>query len=136
MDPVPLVDAQKEDGAQLLDRLTKEGFAVTAACWAKPIDESRWALYVASPVVDRLGWEAALRQVLEALRALGVNWTIHTNLRLIGAEHPIARHAAGLAELHRGPTQPLGPRLGDIFVDGAYIYPPQPGAPVDIATAP
>jgi hypothetical protein len=71
MDTVTLVEAQIEDGQRLLDRLVEEGLVVRAACWVKPVEEDRWSLYIATPVVDEKGAAPAYRQVYRVLRSLG-----------------------------------------------------------------
>lgn len=130
MDSIPLVDAQKIDGERLRDQLVQNGFEVTAACWAKPVNEDRWSLYIASPVVDRLGPPGAYREAYRLLRTLGQSWVSPSDVKLIGERHPIAQHAASLARGYPGPTHSRAPLLGDIFVDEAYIYPLGPGASV------
>jgi hypothetical protein len=53
MDTVTLVGKQIDDGQRLLDRLGEEGIVVRAACWVKPVEEDRWSLYIATPLMVR-----------------------------------------------------------------------------------
>jgi hypothetical protein len=50
-----LVERQIQDGQRLIDRLTREGVAVTAACWAQESESGQWFLYVVTPLVGEEG---------------------------------------------------------------------------------
>ena len=55
MDNTPLVDQQKDAGAQLLERLRSVDFDVTVAVWVLITNERQWRLYIASAEVTRIG---------------------------------------------------------------------------------
>src|ERR1039458_10039243 len=47
-----VVNEQAESGKRLIQTLVAAGFEVRLAFWAKPTEEGKWYLYLASPVVD------------------------------------------------------------------------------------
>ena len=130
MDTFPLVAEQIADGQRLVDRLVQGGFPVTAACWAMTSYDGQWYLYLVSPAVDAEGPEPYGR-VLPVVHELeqptfGVE---PLQVKLIGPSDPLGR---GLTELQKQsrtkkPTRYPGGRIGDVTVEGAYIY-PAPGA--------
>jgi hypothetical protein len=135
MDTVTLVENQIEDGQKLLDRLREDGFDFRAACWVKPVEEDRWSLYVATPVVDQVGVLEAYRQVLRAFRSLGEVWISDSDIKLIGEKHPVAQDVFDLLQRFPGRT-PLRIRpalLGGIpFEDEVYLYAPKKKNPVEV----
>ena len=68
MDQDTVVSEQTESGKRLIQTLAAAGFEVRVAFWAKPTDEGKWYLYLASPVVDEKGPFAAYRLVHDVLR--------------------------------------------------------------------
>ena len=63
MDQDTVVSEQTESGKRLIEVLVANGFDVRIAFWAKPTDEGKWFLYLASPIVDEKGPAAAYRFV-------------------------------------------------------------------------
>ena len=68
MDQDAVVSEQTEDGKRLIEALASAGFEVRVAFWAKPTDEGKWFLYLASPFVDENGLAAAYDLIFDILR--------------------------------------------------------------------
>lgn len=130
MDQSALVGPPVDDGRRLIDRLLADGIEVAAAAWLKPAEEGGWVLYVSSPVVDGLGLHEAYRRVHAALNRAGTDDLTTANIRFVGTRDPLAEELQSILGL-RPNTKGIGwvgPRLGGIAVDDAYIY-PKPVAP-------
>jgi hypothetical protein len=127
MDQTSLVMAEFGAGEQLLRHLQGAGFPVTAAAWIKEPDVRDWYLFIASPKVEDLGPLEAYSIVGEAYRQLPASpWFDPFRIRLIGATNPVAKDLAAFeskyASSAASPLRFYGPRLGDLSVEGAYIY--------------
>jgi hypothetical protein len=144
MDKEPFVTEQLEHGEQLISELTKDGFETRAAFWAKPTDEGKWFLYLASPMVDEKGPRDAYRLVHRTLKRMPNLWIEPLEIRVLGMNDSLTE--AALAAIkpkvptdpyaiqnpkpYRGMTWYRGETFGGLSIDGAYIYPPsQQGAP-------
>jgi hypothetical protein len=126
MDTVALVDDQIDEGQALLDRLADAGMAVRVAWWAKPFDEDRWSLYIATPVEDEKGPLEAYRQILPVLRSMGDIEITSSDVKAIGEKHRLTQ--AVLETLRRypgrvGSRSRLAPLEGTPFED-VYLYSP------------
>jgi hypothetical protein len=130
MDKDPLVELKVNDGRRLLKELEREGFDVTVAFWARTGEDGKWKLYVASKVAETNGLAGAYRVVYAALQRLLDPSIAPADLKVIRTNDPMARDvlAARANHIHLGaePVGYAGQRLGDVPVDGAYIYPPPP----------
>jgi hypothetical protein len=129
MDTVTLVGNQIDDGQKLLDRLDRDGVNVLAACWAKPADEDRWSLYIATPVVDEKGAIEAYREVYRVLRAMRSFWITDSDIKLIGEKHPVTKDLLDLLRRHPGVGGAQSTRLllGGTPTEEVYTYaPPRP----------
>jgi hypothetical protein len=135
MDAIALVADQIDDGRRLLDRLGDNGIDVRAACWVKPADEDRWQLYIATPAVDELGAIAAYRQVFTALRSLNGVSVTDSDIKLVGASHPVPQDVHFILERFPGKTFLAPPQfqlLGAMPIEEAYIYPPARKKPAEV----
>jgi hypothetical protein len=139
MDKETVVSQQIDQGKLLIVVLAQNGFDVQVAFWAKPTDEGKWFLYLASWTVDDKGPAAAYRFVHKILREKSV-WIDPLEIRVIGL-HDSLTEAAVAATKPNVPDSPYavrnpkpypgmtsfdGPTLGGLNIDGAYIYPPLP----------
>jgi hypothetical protein len=127
MDTVALVEEQIDEGQRLLGRLHDETFVVNAAGWGKPIDEDRWTLFIANPIIAVDGPLVAYRRLTDILRAMGDLEIDSSNIKLIGENHPIARkfmelnrRLTGKPWIHCGPTV-----IGGIHFEDIYVYSPR-----------
>jgi len=138
-----MVSEQTESGKRLIDALPTEGFDVRVAFWAKPTDEGKWFLYLASPLVDDKGPAVAYRIVLGILRKTPDLWLDPFEIRVVGLNDslteavlaaikpkvPASPYAAWNPKPYPGMTRFGETTLGGVSMDGAYIYPPsQSGA--------
>ena len=138
MDQEPMVRERADTGKQLIEKLAADGFHVPVAFWAKPTEEERWILYLASTFVDEKGPALAYRRVNDTLRKNPDLWIDPFEVRVIGLND--SRAEAALAVIKpKVPDSPFavrnpkpfpgmtwfhGSSLGGISIDGAYIYPP------------
>jgi hypothetical protein len=124
-----LVEMQIKEGQTLLERLAHEGITVTAAGWVKESDSGDWYLYLATPLV---GEDGATRRAYGRVNAVirkmeEEGFTMDPfDKKVIGPHHPIARDMIAHRQARPGgpPTRFRGSRLGDLYVEEAYIYPP------------
>src|SRR5438552_18981092 len=126
MDQATLVEIQIQDGERLIDRLSEEGIAVTAACWVKESESGQWFLYLATPLVGEDGaTRPAYRRVNRVIREMqkeGFGMDPFEK-KVTGAHDPIAKDmVANRGGRPGGPPTPFrGSRLGDLAVEEAYI---------------
>ena len=64
-----LVGIEISDGAKLIQSLDAHGIRPTAALWGHRIDDPRWKLVIATPLVDQRGPRYAYTDVQGVLRA-------------------------------------------------------------------
>jgi hypothetical protein len=123
-----LVDNQIDAGRELLLRLARSNFDVTAAYWVKIGDEGRWLLYVVSKAVEEKGLAAAYRDAYGELQAINNPWVSLSDLKLLHPHDPIARDFAALFGQRPGrvPARAYRMLLGNEAIEEAYVYPPLP----------
>ena len=135
MDQATQVEIQIEDGQSVIDRLSREGIAVTAANWVKESESGQWYLYLATPLVSEDGGTTpSYRRVNAVIRELqkeaigdlkkkpfGID---SLEVKVIGPPNPIAKAVASIRDRQDriGPWF-RGDRLGNVSVEGAYMYP-------------
>src|SRR6266481_5816746 len=115
MDTIPLVNELVEDGERLISRLDVEGIPTIMACWVKPMEQDRWSLYIATPLVDERGAATAYREVYRVLRSLGTSLVTDSDINLVGPNDPITRDALDIRGRFGGklPTRSKRPQLGN-----------------------
>jgi hypothetical protein len=121
-----LVGYRIDDGKRIVDQLIDDGFEVTVALWVKVDAEGPWHLYIASPAVkaEKPGESyPALYLSMSKIPDLSIEISA---IKLINNTNPIARGAIELSDRQpaRIPTHYVGPRLGNLVIEEAYIYPP------------
>jgi len=133
-----VVSEQTESGRRLIQALAAAGFEVRLAFWAKPTDEGKWFLYLASQVVDEKGPLAAYRLVHDVLRKMPDPWIDLLDVKVVGLSDSLAEAALAVTKPkarsspyavqtpkpYPGMTRFGGSTLGGLSIDGAYIYPP------------
>jgi hypothetical protein len=129
MDPNTLVENLLEDGWRLVEELAQRGFEVIAACWLQTSDDGKWSFYIVSPVVEAEGSIQAYRKLHPLLYSTPQPFAIQPlKIKLIGPSDPIARDVlAALARAggpQRGPIRWRGTWLGNLSIEGAYLYLP------------
>ncbi len=128
MDTVPLVSEQVDGGSKLLHQLPQNGFEVTVAFWLQPTDRGRWYFYIVSPVVETEGPAEAYGRLHASIRRMPQPLGIDPlKVKLIGPTHPIARDVLDIHKQAPDPrTSPVrwgGNQLGNLSVEGTYLYP-------------
>ena len=134
MDTTTLVSEFIEDGKRIIEQLPQDGFEVTAGFWLKAAEEGQWYFYIVSPVADQERLNEAYRQLYTLIQQMPEpHWIDPLAVKLIGPSHPLARDVLGIHERAAGPkTRPIrwdGNVLGNISVEGAYLYPLPATAP-------
>lgn len=128
MDQGTLVSMQVEDGQRLLVSLIGEGVPVTAAAWVKESESGVWFLYLVTPLVGEDGGTlTAYRRVNAVIRELPQPVGIDPlEIKVVGPDSPAGKAFRDLQQRARGLTllRHAGPRLGDLGIEGAYVYPP------------
>ncbi len=132
-----LVEMQIKEGQTLLERLTHEGIEVTAAAWVKESESGDWYLYLATPLVGKdRATNAAYGRVNAVIREMekeGFGMDPFAK-KLIGPHDPIARDiVAHRGHLAGSPKRFSNSRLGNLAVEEAYLYPPLPATPEQLA---
>lgn len=138
MDQNAVVNEQAASGKRLIEALATAGFDVPVAFWAKPTDDGKWFLYLASPVVDEKGPAIAYRFVHGVLRQIPDLWIDLLEVKVIGLHDSLAQAAMAVLnprvadgpfairhpKPYPGMTRFGGTVFGGVSIDGAYIYPP------------
>lgn len=121
-------------GKDMSLRLREKSFELVCSLWLYNPESNRWHLVLASPVVDREGPRKAYEIIEEILQE---NWEMDIwlrNISVVSPSHPLvlALRSLGKIELLRpmyapAPRVDVGrrytrSRVGDIFVEDAYIY--------------
>ena len=130
----PLTKELKEMGRDMSLRLRERGFELVCSLWLYHPESNRWRLVLASPIVDREGPRKAYEIIEQILQE---NWEMGVWLRDISAVSPSdplvqALRSLGKIELlppnyASSPRDDVGrkytrSRLGDIFIEDAYIF--------------
>ncbi len=135
MDKDTLLSEQIESGERLIEALAKDGFDVGVAFWAKPEEDGKWYLYLASSTVDDKGPAPAYHFVLGTLRKMPEVWIDPFEIKVLGLTDSLAQAACAMikpslpdspyAAHHprRFPTRFGGSTLAGVSMDGGYIYP-------------
>lgn len=126
MDRTTLVELQKEGGRRLIDNLAANGVEVTAAAWLKESDGG-WNLYIATPLVTRSkGMGQALGRIGDVMRqTMEPFWIGLLSFRVISSDSPVARAISDFNERYPldKATDWGADQFGDLYTEGAYIYP-------------
>lgn len=129
MGPELLVDNRIEEGRQLLAELTRSGFDVSVAFWAKMAEENLWLLYIGSTSVEPSRIGDAYRALYACLSKIPDPVLSLSEVQLLQANDPIAKDAIAARDRQPGrlPVRVQGKRLGNLLIEDAYIYPKRGG---------
>ncbi len=123
MDSSTLVSEQIEAGAEFLHLF--DPFApVKTAFWLK-LPEEPWALYVATDRINGTNIELGYAEVFRLSQQLrNPNFDVF-QVKLIGADHPLACAALEIQQRYsgKGGIRYAAPFLGSVGVEGGYLYP-------------
>lgn len=127
MDQIALVESEFADGWKLIEELVQRGEDIRAAGWVKTTDSGRWRLYLALPGVNKIDERKVYLRIHPVLRdrpqPLLLDWLAVT---VIDAKDPMAVAMADFERRYPGRQGVLpyrSDRLGNVEIDGAYIYP-------------
>jgi hypothetical protein len=128
MDTEALVDNLIDDGQKLVEEVSQRGFPVTAAFWLRASENDKWYFYIVSPVVDHEGLSQAYTRLHPLVWGSAEPlWIDPLGIKLIGPSNPIAQDVLAIHRRAPGPrVSPIrwgGRRLGNLSVEGAYLYP-------------
>ena len=137
MDQNAVVTEEIENGRRLIETLRGEGFDVGVAFWAKPTEEGKWYLYLASSIVDEQGLRVAYSRVNALLRKTPDLEIDPFEVKVIGRNDSLAEaalaavskrtsgdsFAARTEKPHPGMIRFVGSFIAGVEIDGAFIYP-------------
>ena len=121
----PLVTEQIEARARFLhafDHYAK----VKVAGWLKELHSGRWYLYVVSDQIDDSNFDVAYREVANLAQKTQDPWLDAFKVKLLAKDDKTACALFALSKQHAGrqPGWHDGKRLGEVFVEDVYLYPP------------
>jgi len=125
VDTITLVDELIDDGRKLIDRLIEENIPVIMTCSVKPVENDRWSLCTATPLLDEKGAARAYREVYRVLGSLGNLWVTDSDVKLVGRDDPITRDVLDIKRRFSVnlPTRSRRSQLGNLAVEETYVYP-------------
>ncbi|MBY0231055.1 MAG: hypothetical protein K2W96_17360 [Gemmataceae bacterium] len=130
-----MVNDRGEAGKRLVEALSTTGYLVELAFWAKPTEEGRWFLYLASRLVDEKGPAEGYRLVLGFLRDNPNPWIEPLDVRVLGLEDSMTKAVLARAKPRMSSLKPYPgmTRFDDVYLagvsmDGALVYPLVPAA--------
>jgi hypothetical protein len=131
MDQGPLVNEQIDAGARFLREFHKYA-PVQSAFWLKDSDEGNWFLYVASEQITDENFDVGYGEVGRLGEELRDPWFDIFQVKLIGADHPLAKAALEAQRRYpgRSPLRLHGTTFGGGSAEEVYIYP----SPIPVAT--
>ena len=131
MDQGPLVAEQIDAGAKFLAEF-QNYLPVQAAFWLKDSEEGTWNLYVASEQITDDNFDVAYGEVVRLAGILRDPWFDLFQVKLIGADDPLAKAAADIRRRYPGRTPlPLrGGTFGGVAVEEVYLYPSSLPVPI------
>jgi hypothetical protein len=124
MDTELLVE-QKDDGRKLIEQLARDGFEVATAFWALRQGKITWELYIASPWVDEKNSTESYRRLYASHAKIPLKGVMPSDLDLLNSNDPIVKAAVEIRDRDPDGRAVLyeGERLGNLRIQGAYIYP-------------
>jgi hypothetical protein len=124
MDQATLVGLDIEAGRRILRHLDEASFKVSVAFWLFSSDRQDWRLWIATPVVDKVGKRDAYLRLGDILRAAEPELLIHPGVHLVSPKEKLIR---SLRRIFGKTASVEGMRLGNnlidgIFIEDAYVY--------------
>ena len=125
MDQGTLVNPQIKAGEWLIGELAKH-YPVKVAYWLKSEEDGDWYLYVASDKINDTNFDIAYGEVSRITSMSRNPWLNPFRVKVVGIDDSVARAIAEFAKNYPGETPMLinGGILGDVWIDGAIVYPP------------
>lgn len=128
MDTTSLVSELTDDGKRIAEHLPQVGFEVTAAFWLKKAEDGQWYFYIVSPLAESERLNDAYSRLFTLIRRMPEpHWIDPLEVRLIGPSNPIAADVLAIHNRIPGASKLAthwgGKKLGNVSVEGAYLYP-------------
>lgn len=124
MDQSPLVEGEIQSGARFVHEFQKF-MPLQAAFWVKEVDVRDWYLYLASEQITDENFHTVYGEVGRIADRLKDPWFPDMNVKVIGADDPVAQAAMALQQRLTGliPARRITGSFGGLEVDQVYIYP-------------
>jgi hypothetical protein len=122
-----LVEEQKADGPKLIAELVRHGFPVAAAAWVLEDQGYKWYLYIVSPFVDRKGSHDGYRRILPLMQQIPPPLAVeYFDVKLVGTRESVGAAIRDIQQKLKGtrPVRYTGSKLGELYIEEAYVYPP------------
>jgi hypothetical protein len=128
VDTNTLVSDLIDEGKRIVEQLVQNGFDVTAALWLKKAENDQWYFYIVSPLAEPERLNLVYGRLHGLIRQMPEpHWIRPLEVRLLHPSHAIAKDVLAIYQSAPGPkTSPIrwsGNMLGNLSVDGAYLYP-------------
>jgi hypothetical protein len=125
MDQAALVDRDMAEGRRVVQALDRAAFPVVAALWVFVPEENDWRLLIASPDVTKLGPRGAYEAIQQALLQATIDLPLY-RISAVPPEDPLVTELRIFAGTDAAPflggTTLRGTAVGDVYVEGAYVY--------------
>jgi hypothetical protein len=125
MDQSTLVNPQIEAGKWMIDEFAKH-YPVKAAYWLRSDEDGDWYLYLASDKINDANFDIAYGEVLRITSMSRNSWLNPFRVKVVGMDDSVARAIAAFTKNYPGTTPMLisGGTVGNVWMDGAIVYPP------------
>ena len=124
MDSNPLVIEQTDAGAELVLKL-RAYLQVEAAFWLNPSEEGGWALYIASPEIDKNNFDLAYGEAIRIVQSMKTPYIDPFQVRIVRVSDPLTRAAIEVNQRYPGNAaiRLRGKAFGGLAVEEVFIYP-------------
>jgi hypothetical protein len=124
MDQATLVGRQIDDVTKLIDQLRRDHFDVMAAFWLYRSEADEWFLHIVSDAVDQDATNEPYKAVYGTMRRIPDLGIEPFQVKLVSPNDPVARAVLDLLSRQRFrlPARVRGTKLGDVYIEDAYIY--------------
>jgi len=125
MDQTLLVDHELQDVPRLIVELRKDNFIPKAVFWLYSNEDNAWNICFVMDGIKEHGSRNQYLTLVKAMRRMNDLWIDPFAVKIIDSNDPLAKAVLDhLSTRHtKIPTRVRNARLGDVFVDSAYIYP-------------
>ncbi len=123
MDQGPLVVEQREAGARLASQFARY-MPLQAAFWLKEAECEQWYLYLVSDEIDESNFDQAYAEVVRLLRATPQPGLGLSDVKVLGADDPLAKSLMEFQQRYPGPTnnRVRNRMMGGVYVEDSYLY--------------
>lgn len=125
MDQTLLVEHEIEDAPRLITELRKANVVPRAAFWLYSNESGDWNLYLVVDGIKERGGRSEYMAMHKLIGRMDDFWIDRFAVTFIDSDDPLAKAVLDHLSTRQTkiPTRVRNARLGDVFVDAAYIYP-------------